>query len=190
MHDHRHEFLRFALAAGALRFGAFTLKSGRHSPYFFDAGRFASGARLARLGQFYAAAIDAARIEFDLVFGPAYKGIPLAIGVAMALAARHDRDLPYAFDRKETKDHGEGGRIVGAPLAGRVLIVDDVMTAGTSVDAAIATIRAAGAHPVGVAIMLDRAERARDSEHSAADEVRARHGLPVISIVGFDDLID
>ncbi len=156
MEPYQQDFIRFALESGALRFGRYTLKSGRVSPYFFNAGLFDTGRRIARLGRCYAAAIVHAGFDADMLFGPAYKGIPLVTTTAAALADHHARDLPYAFNRKEVKDHGEGGNVVGAPLAGRVLIVDDVITSGLSVEASVAIIRAAGAAPAGVVIALDR----------------------------------
>jgi orotate phosphoribosyltransferase len=186
---YRREFIRFAAGLGVLRFGQFTLKSGRVSPYFFNSGLFDSGASLYRLGAYYAQAIVRSGIEFDMLFGPAYKGIPLAVAVAIALAERHGRDVPYCFNRKEAKGHGEGGATVGATLAGRVLIVDDVITAGTSVREAVLIIEAGGAVPCGVAIALDRHERG-SAELSAVQEVERTYGLPVISIVAMDDLID
>lgn len=188
MHDYQRDLLQFATEIGALRFGAFTLKSGRHSPYFFNAGQFASGQRLARLAQAYAHGIQAAGIDFDVLYGPAYKGIPLAAATAVLLATEHGRDTPYAFNRKEAKDHGEGGLIVGTPLAGRVLIIDDVITAGTSVRESVEIIRAAGAIPVGVVIALDRQERGQGTR-SAVQEVEAQFGLPVISLLTMADLI-
>jgi orotate phosphoribosyltransferase len=188
MQDYQREFLDFALARGVLRFGEFTLKSGRTSPHFFNAGLFNTGSALAALGRFYARAIVDSRIEFDMLFGPAYKGIPLAAVTAAALAEHHDRDVPYCFNRKEAKDHGEGGSLVGAPLAGRVLIVDDVITAGTAVRESLALIRAAGASPVGVAIALDRQERGRGAL-SAIQEVERDEGLAVAGIVRLDDLL-
>jgi orotate phosphoribosyltransferase len=192
--DHRTRFLQLALDADALRFGAFTLKSGRESPYFFNAGRFDSGAALATLAGCYADAIDAAALEFDLLFGPAYKGIPLATALACEYA-RRGRDLPLAFNRKEAKAHGEGGRLIGAPLDGRrVLVVDDVITAGTAIREALDIIAAAGGQAAGIAIALDRQERARDddgpgSRRSAAQAVADEHGLPVVAIAGLDDLL-
>jgi orotate phosphoribosyltransferase len=189
MQDYQREFLRFALDTGVLRFGEFTLKSGRQSPYFFNAGLFSSGASLARLGRFYAQAILASGISFDVLYGPAYKGIPLASATAIALADHHGRDLPYAFNRKEAKGHGEGGQIVGSPLDGEVLIIDDVITAGTSVRESVDIIRAQGAHPAGVVIALDRQERGRD-ERSAVQEVREQFGIPVFSIVSLGDLVE
>ena len=188
MQDYQKAFIEFALDCEVLRFGEFTLKSGRQSPYFFNAGLFNTGGKLARLGQFYADAIVAAGVDFDVLFGPAYKGIPLAAATAIALAEKHGRDLPYCFNRKETKDHGEGGNIVGAPLAGRVLVIDDVMSAGTAVRESMALIEAAGATPAGVVISLDRQERGQ-GEQSAVQEVEARFGIPVISIVGLADLV-
>ena len=188
MLTYQREFLRFALDTGVLRFGEFKLKSGRMSPYFFNAGLFNTGASLARLGRYYAEAIVASGIGFDMLYGPAYKGIPLAAAAGIALADHHGRDLPYAFNRKEAKDHGEGGVIVGSPLRGRVLILDDVITAGTSVGESVDIIRGQGATPAGVVIALDRRERGSD-ERSAVDAVRERYGIPVLSIVALDDLI-
>jgi orotate phosphoribosyltransferase len=188
--DYQRDFLAFALETGVLRFGDFTLKSGRKSPYFFNSGLFRTGAAIARLGRFYARAIVENGPDFDMLFGPAYKGIPLATAVAIALAQQHDRDLPFAFDRKEAKDHGEGGSIIGAPLAGRVLIVDDVISAGLSVDASVQRIRAAGAQPAGVFIALDRQERAAEGELSAAAAVAQRNGFPVQAIAGLDTLVE
>ncbi|HSC46489.1 MAG TPA: orotate phosphoribosyltransferase [Gammaproteobacteria bacterium] len=187
MQDYQREFLDFALERQVLRFGEFTLKSGRKSPYFFNAGLFNSGAALAALGRFYAQAVVGSGIRFDLLFGPAYKGIPLATVTAAALAEHHGRDLPYCFNRKEAKDHGEGGQLVGAPLKGRVLIVDDVITAGTAVREAVAIIRAAGAEPVGLVIALDRQERGQGA-HSAVREVEEEHGLKVAAIVRLAEL--
>jgi orotate phosphoribosyltransferase len=189
MHDYQHDFIRFAIASDVLRFGSFTLKSGRVSPYFFNAGLFSSGRALARLGRYYAAAIDASGIGFDMLFGPAYKGIPLASTAAIALADHHDRDLPYAFNRKEAKDHGEGGVIVGAPLAGRVLIIDDVISAGTSVRASLELIEAAGAEAAGVAIALERQERGTEAL-SAVQQVEQEYGLPVTAIVRLEQLVE
>jgi len=188
MQDYQRDFIEFSLAHEVLRFGRFTLKSGRTSPYFFNAGLFNTGSALARLGRFYAAAIEAAGLSFDILFGPAYKGIPLASTTAIALADHHDRDLPYCFNRKEAKDHGEGGNIVGAPLQGRVLIVDDVITAGTAIGEAMEIIAAAGARPAGVVIALDRQEQGRDGR-SAIEEVEARYDIPVASIITLTDLI-
>jgi orotate phosphoribosyltransferase len=187
--DYRSEFIELALRHRALRFGNFTLKSGRQSPYFFDAGRFASGAAIAGLGRAYAAALVEARLDPEVLFGPAYKGIPLVTATAAALARDHGRDIPFAFNRKETKAHGEGGQLIGHPLAGRVLIVDDVITAGTAIRESLALIRAQGATPIGVLLALDRQERARDGEaRSAVEEVRAL-GLSVVSILTLETLI-
>ncbi|HET7307089.1 MAG TPA: orotate phosphoribosyltransferase [Gammaproteobacteria bacterium] len=189
MKDYQQQFIEFALASEVLRFGEFRLKSGRVSPYFFNAGLFNHGAALARLGQFYAQAILDAGLEIDMIFGPAYKGIPLAAVTAAALAEYHGIDLPYAFNRKEAKDHGEGGNIVGAPLAGRVLIVDDVITAGTAVGESATIIRGAGAMPAAVAIALDREERGA-GELSATAEVSRDHDLQVVSIVTLTQLLE
>ena len=189
MHDYQHDFLRFAIDNQVLRFGEFTLKSGRSSPYFFNAGLFNTGTLLARLGRFYAEAIVNAGLGFDVLFGPAYKGIPLAAATAIALADQHGQDLPWCFNRKEAKDHGEGGNLVGAPLTGRVLIIDDVITAGTAVRESFDIIRAAGATPAGIVISLDRQERGR-GERSAIQEIETEYGVPVVSIVALDQLID
>jgi orotate phosphoribosyltransferase len=189
MQAFQREFLELALRLGVLRFGRFTLKSGRESPYFFNAGLFDTGRAIGGLGRAYAAALARAGIEFDLLFGPAYKGIPLVTATAAALAEQHGRDVPYCFNRKEAKDHGEGGRIVGRALAGRVLIVDDVITAGTAIRESIDIIRGAGATPAGVLLALDREERGRDSARSAVQEVRESFGLPVVSILTLTDLI-
>lgn len=185
---YRQEFLEFALEQQALGFGEFTLKSGRLSPYFFNSGRFNSGRALARLGSFYARAIIDSGIEYDMLFGPAYKGIPLASSVAIALAEQHGRDVAYCFNRKEAKDHGEGGILLGATLAGRVLIIDDVISAGTSVNLSVELIRAAGAVPAGVAISLDRQERG-SGWLSAVQEVEQSHKLRVINIAALNDLL-
>ncbi len=181
-------FLDLALARNALRFGQFTLKSGRVSPYFFNAGLFDSGAALVTLGQAYADAAAHCGIAFDLVFGPAYKGIVLAALTAAALSEHHGRDVKFAYNRKETKDHGEGGVLVGAPLAGRVLIVDDVITAGTAIRQSLALIRTAGATPVGVLIALDREERGH-GELSATQELAAEYAIPVIAITRLGELL-
>ena len=189
MHDHQRAFLELALARDALRFGEFTLKSGRISPYFFNAGRFDSGAALAALGQAYAQTLLESQLGFDVLFGPAYKGIPLATAVAIALATQ-DRDVPLAFNRKEAKDHGEGGLLIGASLKDRrVLIVDDVITAGTAIRESIDIIRAAGGTPCGVLIALDRQERGGDGPLSATAAVRAEFGLPVLAIAGLGELL-
>jgi orotate phosphoribosyltransferase len=186
--DYQRDFIELTLQRDVLRFGEFTLKSGRLSPYFFNMGRIDSGAALARLGRAYAAAVVNSGLQVDMLFGPAYKGIALAAATAMALADHHDRDLPWAYNRKEAKDHGEGGVLVGAPLKGRVLIVDDVMTAGTAVRESLALIRAQGATPAGVLIALDRQERGQ-GELSAAQEVQRDYGIPVVAITGFSDVL-
>jgi orotate phosphoribosyltransferase len=188
VHDYQREFIELTLARDVLRFGDFTLKSGRSSPYFFNMGRIDSGAALARLGRAYAAAAVRSGVPFDMLFGPAYKGIALAAATAIALADTQDRDVPWAYNRKEAKDHGEGGMLVGAPLRGRVLIVDDVMTAGTAVRESLELIRAQGAEPAGVLIALDRQERGQ-GERSAAQEVAAQFGIPVIAIATLADVL-
>ncbi|MBL0028217.1 MAG: orotate phosphoribosyltransferase [Rhodanobacteraceae bacterium] len=188
MLDHQREFLQLALHHHVLRFGEFVLKSGRVSPYFFNAGLFNDGAAISALGRAYATTLTASGLGFDMLFGPAYKGIALATTVAIALADHHHRNVPLAFNRKEAKSHGEGGAFIGAPLAGRVLIVDDVITAGTAVREAIGLIRALGAEPAGVLIALDRQERG-EGERSAVDEVRAEFGLPVVAIAGLTELL-
>ncbi len=185
--DLKAEFLDFAIRQRVLLFGEFQTKAGRTSPYFFNAGLFNDGASLRRLGEFYAKAILQAGLGFDGLFGPAYKGIPLVASVAIALAGM-GCNVPFSFNRKEAKAHGEGGRIVGAPLSGRILIVDDVISAGTSVRESVELIRAAGATPCGVTIALDRQERG-SGERSAVQEVEAQYGLPVVSIVRLDDLV-
>ena len=189
--DHRTRFLQLALRAEALRFGEFTLKSGRLSPYFFNAGRFDSGAALAQLAACYADAVDAAGLQFDLLFGPAYKGIPLATALACEFA-RRGRDLPVAFNRKEAKDHGEGGLLIGAPLEDRrVLIVDDVITAGTAIREALSIIADGGGTPAGIVIALDRQERVReDAIESAAQAVASEHGIAVLAVAGLRDLLE
>jgi len=188
MHSYQQEFLRFVIDAGVLRFGSFTLKSGRVSPYFFNAGGFNTGASLGKLAHFYAQAIVSGGLEADVLFGPAYKGIPLAAATAIALAREHGRETPFAFNRKEAKDHGEGGTIVGSPLVGDILLIDDVITAGTSVRESAALIESAGARLSGVIIALDRQERG-DGTTSAVQEVGKRYGIPVQSIVTLDDLV-
>lgn len=191
MTDHRSRFLQLALQAQALRFGEFTLKSGRVSPYFFNAGRFDSGAALAGLAACYADAVEDAGLQFDLLFGPAYKGIPLATALGCEYA-RRGRDLPLAFNRKEAKAHGEGGTLIGAPLAGRrVLIVDDVITAGTAIREALGLIGAAGGEVAGIVIALDRQEAVdpAQSRRSAAETVAIEHALPVVAIASLDDLL-
>ena len=188
MENYQRDFIRLAIEHQALGFGEFSLKSGRVSPYFFNAGRFQTGAALAALGRYYSAAIQAAGLEFDLLFGPAYKGIPLAATTAVALADQQGRDLPYCFNRKEAKAHGEGGTIVGAPLAGRVLVIDDVITAGTAVREVMSLIESAGAQPAAVLIGLNRQERGR-GELSAIQEVEQEYGIPVVSIINLDHII-
>ncbi len=189
MQAYQTEFLRLAVDCGVLRFGEFTLKSGRISPYFFNAGLFNTGRALAALGRYFAQTIVNSGIDFDLLFGPAYKGIPLAAVTAAALAEHHDRDVPYAFNRKEAKAHGEGGSIVGAPLEGRILIIDDVITAGTAIGEAVEIIRRANAQVAGIVIALDRGERGRGSM-SAVQEVEQSLGATVAHIVHLDDLIE
>jgi len=189
MQDYESDFIQFSIEQDVLRFGEFTLKSGRTSPYFFNAGLFNTGRALAQLGRFYAKAIAESGIEFDMIFGPAYKGIPLAATTSIALADHHQRDLPFAFNRKEAKDHGEGGTIVGSPLEGRVLIVDDVITAGTAIREAVEIIEAQGARPAGVVVSMDRQERGR-GELSAIQEVERDMGLKVASVANLDGLID
>ena len=187
MHAFRQDFIRFAIAQNVLRFGEFQTKAGRLSPYFFNSGLFQDGAALRELCQFYAQAILASEVGFDMLFGPAYKGIPLVAGASIALSEQ-GRNVPYCFNRKEAKDHGEGGTTVGAKLQGRVLIVDDVISAGTSVRESIELIRAAGATPCGVVIALDRQERGQ-GELSAVQEVTRSYGIPVVSIAALDDLL-
>ncbi len=187
MSDFRKDFIAFCIEQGVLKFGRFLTKSGRVTPYFFNAGLFNTGATLERLAQFYAKAILASGVKFDMLFGPAYKGIVLAAGAAVALA-REGRNVAFAFNRKEAKDHGEGGDVIGAPLAGRVLIVDDVLTAGTAVRESVAIIRDRSATPAGVAISLDRMERG-EGELSATQEIERRHAIPVIAIANLDDLV-
>jgi orotate phosphoribosyltransferase len=186
---YQSEFIELCTQLGVLRFGSFTLKSGRESPYFFNAGLFNTGAAIAAVGRAYADALAASDLKFDMLFGPAYKGIALATATAVAFAAAHGRSVPYAFNRKEAKDHGEGGRIVGAPLKGRVLIVDDVITAGTAVRESLEIIRACGAEPVGVALALDRQERGSGTL-SAVQEVEQQYGLKCVSIVTLTELIE
>jgi len=188
MHDYQEDFIRFCLERGVLRFGEFTLKSGRVSPYFFNAGLFNTGGAALALGRYYARALVESSVGYDMLFGPAYKGIPLVTACASALADRFDLDMPFAYNRKEAKDHGEGGQIVGAPLAGRVLIVDDVITAGTAIRESMDLITAAGAALAGVLIALDREERGR-GELSAVQEVEATLDAPVVSIIGLSELV-
>ena len=188
MHAYRQDFIRFAVAQNVLRFGEFQTKAGRLSPYFFNSGLFQDGAALRELGQFYAQAILASNVQFDMLFGPAYKGIPLVAGTSIALSEQ-GCNVPYCFNRKEAKDHGEGGTTVGAKLQGKVLIIDDVISAGTSVRESIELIRSAGATPCGVVIALDRMERGQ-GELSAVQEVNRDYGLPVISIAALDDLLE
>ena len=188
MADYKTEFLAFAIVSQVLRFGEFKTKAGRLSPYFFNAGLFNDGDKLRRLGEFYAKAIVDSGIAFDVLFGPAYKGIPLVASIAIALAGM-GRNVPFAFNRKEAKDHGEGGMIVGAALSGRVLIVDDVISAGTSVRESVELIQAAGAAPAGVVIALDRMERG-SGQISAVQEVKERYGMPVVAVATLDDLLE
>ncbi|MEP6885961.1 MAG: orotate phosphoribosyltransferase [Gammaproteobacteria bacterium] len=183
------DFIDLCVRLGVLRFGNFTLKSGRESPYFFNAGLFNTGAAIGAVGRAYAAAIGASGLEFEMLFGPAYKGIPLVTITAAALAEQAGRNLPFAFNRKEAKDHGEGGNIIGSPLAGKVLIVDDVITAGTAIRESLGNIQAAGAQAAGVLLALDRQERAPDSRLSAVQEVQERYAIPVITVIKLADLM-
>ncbi|PPC77681.1 orotate phosphoribosyltransferase [Pokkaliibacter plantistimulans] len=189
MHAYQREFIEFAIQQQVLRFGEFTLKSGRTSPYFFNAGLFNSGLALSRLGKCYAEAILQSGIEFDVILGPAYKGIPLAAATAVALAEHHGRDVPYVFNRKEAKDHGEGGNLVGAPLQGRVLIIDDVITAGTAIREVMALIEQHGATPAGVVIALNRQEKGK-GELSAIQEVERDYSMPVASIISLEQIVE
>jgi orotate phosphoribosyltransferase len=189
MKDYQYEFIDFAISAGVLRFGDFTLKSGRTSPYFFNAGLFNTGEHLARLGRCYAQAITENAVDFDVLFGPAYKGIPLAAATSIALADHHRRNVPWCFNRKEAKAHGEGGNLVGAELKGRVLVIDDVITAGTAIRESVEIIQAAGATLSGVVIALDRQERGT-GQRSAIQEVEESLGIPVISIVKLEHLLE
>ena len=186
---HQRDFIALSLDLGVLRFGDFTLKSGRRSPYFFNAGLFNTGRAIGALGRHYARAAAASGLAFDMLFGPAYKGIPLVTTTAAAMAEHEGRDLPYAFNRKEAKAHGEGGMIVGAPMQGRVLIVDDVITAGTAIRESVEIIRAQGATPAGVLIALDREERGQ-GEKSAVQEVQDQYGLPVVAVLRLRDLLE
>ena len=190
MQDYQKQFLDFVINRQILRFGEFTLKSGRQSPYFFNAGLFNTGAALAFIGQCYAAAIQQAGLEYDVIFGPAYKGIPLAAATSIALANNFACDKPYCFNRKEAKDHGEGGTIVGAALAGRVLVVDDVITAGTAIREVMTIISQAKATAAGVLVALDREERGQQGQLSAIGEIRKEFGLPVVSIIALGQIID
>ena len=189
MHDYQRDFIELALDHDVLRFGEFRLKSGRTSPYFFNAGLFNTGGRLAGLGRYYADAIVQSGVDFDVLMGPAYKGIPIASATAVQLSALHGRDVPWCFNRKEAKDHGEGGLIVGAPLAGRVLVVDDVITAGTAIREVMEILDASGATCAGIVVAVDRQERGR-GELSAIQEVERDFGVPVLSIIGFDQIIE
>jgi orotate phosphoribosyltransferase len=189
MQDYQLKFIDLALSRDALRFGNFKLKSGRESPYFFNAGLFSDGASAALLGRCYAGAILHSGVEFDMVFGPAYKGIPLATSLVIALSEAHGRNVPYAFNRKEAKDHGEGGTVVGSPLSGRVLIVDDVITAGTAIRESLQIIRDAGAQPAAVALALDRQERGQGNL-SAVQEIESQQGLRCVSVVTLAELIE
>ena len=189
MKQYQHEFFDFAISAGVLRFGDFTLKSGRSSPYFFNAGLFNTGEHLARLGRFYAQTISDSGIAFDVLFGPAYKGIPLAAAASIALADHHKHNVPWCFNRKEAKDHGEGGNLVGAGLEGNILVIDDVITAGTAIRESVDIIQAAGATLAGVVIALDRQERGT-GEKSAIQEVEQTFGITVASIVSLTDLLE
>ncbi|EKT4524010.1 orotate phosphoribosyltransferase [Pseudomonas putida] len=189
MQPYQRDFIRFAIDRGVLRFGEFTLKSGRTSPYFFNAGLFNTGSALAQLGRCYAAAIVDSKIPFDVLFGPAYKGIPLAAATAVALAEQHQLDVPWCFNRKEAKDHGEGGSLVGAPLAGDVLIIDDVITAGTAIREVMQIITAQQAKAAGVLIALNREERG-NGELSAIQEVERDFGIPVVSIVSLTQVLE
>ena len=189
MKDFQREFIRFAIEYQVLNFGEFTLKSGRVSPYFFNAGLFNSGKALAALGRFYAKALAESGVEYDVVFGPAYKGIPLASATTIALADHHDKDTPWCFNRKEAKQHGEGGSLVGAPLEGRIAIVDDVMTAGTAIRESMELIDSCGAKPACVVICLDRQEKGK-GELSAIQEVERDHNIPVISIVSLKQVME
>jgi len=186
---YKTEFIELCMKLGVLKFGSFKLKSGRDSPYFFNAGLFSTGAAIAAVGNAYAAAIAGSGVPFDMLFGPAYKGIPLVTATAAAMAQAHGRNLSFAFNRKEAKDHGEGGVIVGGPLRGKVLIVDDVITAGTAIRESVDIIQAAGAAPAGVLLALDRQERGSSGAASAVQEVRQQFGIPVISVIVLDTLL-
>ena len=189
MQPHQQAFIDFIIRENILRFGQFTLKSGRQSPYFFNAGLFNTGHTLAQLGRFYAQTIQSSQLAFDMLFGPAYKGIPLVTATAIALANNYQHNVPYCFNRKETKDHGEGGNLVGAPLQGRVLLIDDVITAGTAIREVMPIIQSAGAQLVSVVIALDRQERGQ-TERSAIAEIEQIYGITVKSIINLTTLID
>ncbi len=189
MTDFRQEFIAFAIKDEVIRFGEFKTKAGRMSPYFFNAGLFNDGLSLSTLSSYYAQAIDVAKVPFDMLFGPAYKGITLAAGTALALLEKYDRNVPFAYNRKEAKDQGEGGTIIGAPLKGQVLLIDDVISAGTSIRESVELIRSNGAEPAGVVIALDRMERGLTSELSAVQEVEREMGIPVISVASLSDLL-
>jgi orotate phosphoribosyltransferase len=189
MQSYKQAFLEFAIQQEVLRFGEFRLKSGRLSPYFFNAGLFNTGQALGKLGRLYAQAIIEAGLGFDILYGPAYKGIPLAVATAVALAEQHGKNVPYAFNRKEVKDHGEGGQIIGGALSGRVLIIDDVITAGTAIREALELIKASGGEAAGVIISLNREERG-NGQRSAIQEIEIDYGVPVTSIASLSDLLD
>lgn len=189
MHQFQKDFLQFSIESDVLKFGEFTLKSGRISPYFFNAGLFNTGLRLARLGQYYAEAIVAAELEFDVLFGPAYKGIPLVSSVAIALSEQHGIDKPWVFNRKEAKDHGEGGMLVGSELAGKVLVIDDVITAGTAIRESLELINEAGASLAAVCVSIDRQERGK-SELSAIQEIQRDHNARVVTIANLDTIVN
>ncbi|KAI8318737.1 orotate phosphoribosyltransferase [Martensiomyces pterosporus] len=192
LEQYQREFIEFAIANGVLTFGQFTLKSGRSSPYFFNAGKFNSGSSLAKLGKYYAAAINAKKdLSYDVIFGPAYKGIPLSAATVISLATGESaRDVPYSFNRKEKKDHGEGGSIVGAPLKGDILIVDDVITAGTAIRESIDIIKQEGASPAGIVVAIDRQEKGKTSDLSAIQEIQSEYGIPVIAVVNLDSIVE
>ncbi|KAI7833104.1 orotate phosphoribosyltransferase [Kickxella alabastrina] len=192
LEQYQREFIEFAIANNVLTFGEFTLKSGRISPYFFNAGKFNSGSSLAKLGKYYAAAITARKdIHYDVIFGPAYKGIPLSAATVIALATGDAQlDVPYSFNRKEKKDHGEGGSIVGAALKGDILIVDDVITAGTAIRESMDIIQKEGARLAGVVVAIDRQERGRESEFSAIQEIESEYGTPIIAVVNLDSIVE
>ncbi len=189
MKDYQKEFLQFAIRQNVLRFGEFTLKSGRHSPYFFNTGLFDTGEALAKLGYYYAQAIQSAQLEFDMLFGPAYKGIPLVSTTAIALATHYQRNLPFCFNRKEVKDHGEGGLTVGAPLQGKVLLVDDVISAGTAIRESVQLIEKVQAQLTGIVIVLNRQERGQ-SQYSAITEIERAYDIPIISIVTLEHICE